>query len=101
MILGFGYNISFKLLDRGLLEYLGPLGIIQIIQKLSKKISSFQTGFIYHYALMMIVGLISLMIIFNSSKYNYNGLTLVVSILFIYLQIKKTKNGKYNIRYVK
>lgn len=88
-ILFFGYNISFKLLDRGLLEYLGPLGIISITGKLSKQISNFQSGFIYHYALTMIIGLTSLIFLFFIPTFYHNGITIIISFLSIYLLLKK------------
>ncbi len=56
VILKFAYNISFKLLDRGLFELLGPFGLFNLLNVYSKKILNFQSGFIYHYALMIILG---------------------------------------------
>ena len=53
----FGYEISFKLLDKGIIEILGPYGIARTFQKLSQQISKIQSGFVYHYALSMLIGL--------------------------------------------
>lgn len=36
--LNFGYIFSFKLLDRGLFEFLGPIGLLRIIYTIPKKI---------------------------------------------------------------
>ncbi len=48
----FGHEISYKLLDRGLIEYIGPHGIVEGPLKELAKISSFmQSGRIYNYAL--------------------------------------------------
>ena len=55
--LSFGYNISFKILDKGIIEILGPYGIARTFQKLSQQISKIQSGFVYHYALSMLIGL--------------------------------------------
>lgn len=55
-ILNFGYKTSFKLLDRGLFEYIGPFGIVLLIKKISKVIHNLQTGLIYHYILCMLIG---------------------------------------------
>jgi hypothetical protein len=38
---------------------IGPLGISQTVRSLIDKISKFQTGFVYHYALIMLLGLIT------------------------------------------
>lgn len=56
-ILGFGYNISFKLLDKGLLELLGPRGLILILPDFSEKITRVQTGQIHHYLFFFVVGI--------------------------------------------
>jgi len=61
-ITDFGYYISFKGVDRGLLELIGPLGIIRILKIFIKKISSFQTGLIYHYIFFIVLGLISIIL---------------------------------------
>ena len=55
--LSFGYKISFRTLDKGVIEILGPHGIARTFQKLSQQISKIQSGFIYHYALSMLIGL--------------------------------------------
>jgi NADH-ubiquinone oxidoreductase chain 5 len=56
-MLHFGYNISFKTLDKGFFEILGPFGISATFQKLTKQISKLQSGMIYHYAVIMLIGL--------------------------------------------
>lgn len=55
--LWFGYSISFKILDKGIIEILGPYGIAYSFQKLSQQISKIQSGFVYHYAFSMLIGL--------------------------------------------
>ena len=55
--LTFGYKVSFQTLDKGVIEILGPYGIAHTFQKLSQQISKIQSGFIYHYALSMLIGL--------------------------------------------
>jgi NADH-ubiquinone oxidoreductase chain 5 len=61
IILSFGYNITFKLIDRGLIELLGPLGLVNLISKISFNINKIQTGFIYHYVLIFLLGLLFLL----------------------------------------
>merc|ERR1711934_275961 len=57
-LLSFGYNISFKLLDRGFIEYFGPLGLVRILNKLTSSVNSLQTGYIYHYIYVMVLGMV-------------------------------------------
>lgn len=54
--LAFGYQVSFKVLDRGLVEMIGPHGLAVLMSQLSKKASQLQTGFVYHYAFVMLIG---------------------------------------------
>jgi hypothetical protein len=54
MVLSFGYNISFKYIDRGLIEVLGPLGITRTMQARIQNVSRIQTGFVDHYIFVMI-----------------------------------------------
>lgn len=50
-----GYNISYKLIDKGLLEQLGPTGLINIFNNLTVKLSNIQTGLVTTYAFSIIV----------------------------------------------
>nr|YP_009861058.1 NADH dehydrogenase subunit 5 [Jaagichlorella hainangensis]QKJ84914.1 NADH dehydrogenase subunit 5 [Jaagichlorella hainangensis] len=56
-LLNFGYTVSFKSIDKGVLEILGPNGITTTFSKFSHTISKLQSGFIYHYAFITIIGL--------------------------------------------
>ena len=53
----FGYEVSFKTLDKGVIEILGPYGVTKTIQVLLKEVRSIQTGYVYHYALVMLIAL--------------------------------------------
>ena len=63
--LKFGYNISFKTLDKGSFEILGPSGISQTFLKLTQYFSQLQSGLIYHYAVIMLLGLTGLITIIS------------------------------------
>jgi NADH-ubiquinone oxidoreductase chain 5 len=86
-----GYHISFKLLDRGLFELIGPLGIIRLISNLIKKISSLQSGLIYHYILIMILGLTFFFLLFIFPIYLQTSLLLVLAYTYIYLNMIEKK----------
>ena len=45
---------AYKMVDRGLIELMGPHGISQTLYRNSYALSRFQTGHLYHYTLMMI-----------------------------------------------
>jgi len=51
----FSYNTSYKLIDRGIIEIFGPMGLVNLIVKNSKIISNLQSGFLYHYTFLILV----------------------------------------------
>ncbi|MEK7802367.1 MAG: NADH-quinone oxidoreductase subunit L, partial [Pseudomonadota bacterium] len=53
-------NIFWKKGDGAVIDGLGPNGFAHISQKMSGLLSRFQTGYVYQYAFMMMIGLISL-----------------------------------------
>jgi len=55
-ILNAGHEITYKVLDRGIIEKLGPTGISNVIRSLTANLSSkVQSGEIYNYALTIFV----------------------------------------------
>jgi NADH-ubiquinone oxidoreductase chain 5 len=63
-ILSCGYNITFKLIDRGLIEIFGPLGLTRIINDIANLSIKNQTGYIFNYAFMMLLGfMISILVL--------------------------------------
>lgn len=51
------YLLTFKVIDRGLIEFFGPLSLVRLINKFSVLLSSFQTGFLYNYIFIILLGL--------------------------------------------
>ena len=89
--LSFGYEVSFKTLDKGVIEILGPYGISQTFQKLSRQMSKIQSGFVYHYALSMLIGLTAFIAIVGLWDFIYfwidNRLYFIQFISFIFYHI--------------
>jgi NADH-ubiquinone oxidoreductase chain 5 len=81
----FGYSISYKLIDRGVFEALGPTGLASIVLNISHNVHKIQTGFIYHCTLTILVGAT---LFFSSRELNlllfefFNDGSLVVIIIF-------------------
>ena len=86
-IVSFGYFVSFRGLDKGIIEILGPYGVVSTFTPLMKKISKFQTGYIYHYAFIMLIGIVILLttISFWSTLQSY--IFIDNRLLFIYATI--------------
>ena len=82
-ILTTGFTFFYKDIDRGILEQLGPLGIVQLIQKSSKRIKSTQNGAIFHY-LFIFLFLIFIFIFFTIF---FNFFFNFLEILFFFLTL--------------
>jgi NADH-ubiquinone oxidoreductase chain 5 len=57
-ILSISYNISYKLIDKGVIEFFGPYGLLFIFSNWSRQLIFLQTGYIYHYSLLIFLSLI-------------------------------------------
>ena len=51
----FSYTTSYKLIDRGIIEIFGPMGFSSVISKNSKTLFNLQSGFVYHYAFIILI----------------------------------------------
>jgi len=61
--LSFGYKTSYKTIDRGIIEMLGPYGLSSMVNVQGSLLSRLQTGFVYHYAFVMLVGVTFILIL--------------------------------------
>jgi NADH-ubiquinone oxidoreductase chain 5 len=52
----FGYNVSYKIIDRGIIEMFGPMGLSKAISTKAKSVSSLQTNYLYHATLLVLIG---------------------------------------------
>ena len=77
-LLYFGYHITFKEIDRGILEVWGPYGLWLKGKHFSKEMSQLQTGWVYHYAFLMILGITSYLAYFLGEL---DLLTLIVPLI--------------------
>jgi NADH-quinone oxidoreductase subunit L len=55
-LLLFGYHTSWKRLDKGFFEILGPFGIGKSFPIWSQQLGKLQSGMVYHYAVMILLG---------------------------------------------
>lgn len=59
------YTIFFIIIDRGLLELAGPTGLITTFSNMFVSFRKIQTGFLYHYAFYLVLGVSILFWVFN------------------------------------
>jgi NADH-ubiquinone oxidoreductase chain 5 len=91
-----GYNYSYKMIDKGLIEVLGPYGLVTIFSFFNQQIILLQTGYIYQYSLLIFIGSIfSIHIIFLSIIFNLNFIIIVLLFLIlIFLKIIENLHTK-------
>ena len=53
----FGYNVSYKIVDRGIIELFGPMGVSNLVSTKAFHIARLQTSYLYHITLLILVGL--------------------------------------------
>jgi len=53
--INFGYNFTFRLIDKGFIEKLGPTGLVSFIFRVSGNIISTNTGFVYNSLFVIII----------------------------------------------
>jgi hypothetical protein len=85
------YTVTFKTIDRGLVEFFGPLSTVRIVNKISLLFSFMQTGFIYNYIFIILISVIFVFSVlfaysFIHSFANFGLLsTILVTIIFLSL----------------
>jgi proton-translocating NADH-quinone oxidoreductase chain L len=83
--LNFGYSLSFKRLDKGCFEIIGPHGIVSKISKLTRQSSVLQSGMVYHYAYAILIGatfFISIVALSNNTSIENQSRSLLI-LLFL------------------
>ena len=63
--MNFGYKTSYKTIDRGFIEMIGPFGLSKTVLKKSQLLSTLQTGSVYDYALWMFLALTVILVGFD------------------------------------
>jgi NADH-ubiquinone oxidoreductase chain 5 len=90
-----GITIS-KVLDRGIIELLGPFGLSNLLMNTAANISRLDTGIVTSYALYIVLGLISILfilfypVIINGDLFTidhllYNSYITEIRLIFIFI----------------
>ena len=77
------YNIFFKIIDRGIFEFLGPLGLVRFVRAMSIELNFFQKGFLFFSFLILII----IFLFFSLGIKNF-------LIIFIFLTVLCLFSGK-------
>jgi NADH-ubiquinone oxidoreductase chain 5 len=82
--LRFGYRVAFQSLDRGAIELLGPTGLSRLATAVSRRVSGLQSGFLYHYAFLLVAALVllaSLLVLGPGLPLRWGSVLLVLALL--------------------
>ena len=85
-VLKFGYDISYKTIDRGLIEKVGPSGIVQSIRYIVNRINGLQSGQIYHYLFLLLfstVLFVFVSICFSNILVSLNVILFLLFVMFL------------------
>ena len=82
-VMKMGYHTTYKLIDRGIIENLGPFGISKLFYNNAMKLNFLQTGLIYHSAFVMLISMIGLFIFIGFSS--WFGIFFNTNLIFIFL----------------
>lgn len=61
----FGHVVLYRVIDRGVLERVGPRGVANVVRRLTQRISILQSGVVYNYVLIMVVFVILFIVSFS------------------------------------
>ena len=87
-----------KVLDKGSVEVIGPFGLEKILLNLSRNVAKLDTGVITSYALYILIGLLSYILISFFSILDSNILLLIILALYVNLAEFGTSYNKTEIR---
>ena len=79
---------TYKIIDRGLIEIIGPQGLILNLSKLTNNLSNIQSGIIYNYAFVILIGTISILMLLNQINNTAFELLLITPIILLLLYKK-------------
>jgi len=84
-VMKMSYNVTYKVIDRNIIEVLGPLGISNSVYKISTMLQRLQTGFIYHYSFLILIfiSIIILLGFVGSFLFNFTFIDYRILVLFI------------------
>ena len=72
-----GYRVTYKALDKGLIEALGPKGTATVLEQASRATRAQQSGLVYHYAAYTLAVLLLTLVFFH-----FFGSVIIEELLF-------------------
>jgi len=79
----FSFNTSYKLIDRGIIEIFGPMGLTNLISKRALTLRQLQSGYLYHYTFIILI-VCTLLLCTNQFWHIFGG-TVSLNLFIIFL----------------
>jgi len=79
----FSFNTSYKLIDRGIIEIFGPMGLTNLISKRALTLRQLQSGYLYHYTFIILI-VCTLLLCINQFWHIFGG-TVSLNLFIIFL----------------
>lgn len=83
-VLNFGNTITFKMIDRGVIEHIGPTGIVRLLKFNENFFKQHMSGFIFKSVFIMVI---SIILYINIIVYKKIEIEFTLQLLFIYCSI--------------
>jgi NADH-ubiquinone oxidoreductase chain 5 len=96
-VLSLGF-FTFKEIDRGFIEIMGPLGIVRTLKKIVTKVNVLQSSFVYHYVFLIVIGatfFLTFIGILNACDYTIDVRFYIICVFIIFFMVN-TKYFKIN-----
>lgn len=84
-LLNVSYKHTYKNIDRGLLEFLGPYGISNEIYSFTKGIYAISLGFIFHYLFLLFCFIFVILLFFGGWSFFFIYMDFSLFIIFIFI----------------
>ena len=81
-LLNISYRVSYKIIDRGIIEVFGPLGLTVIISKNANNLYKLQSGLLYHYTLIILISITFILVFKQIALSGYFLIDFRVCLLF-------------------
>jgi NADH-ubiquinone oxidoreductase chain 5 len=78
----FGYLTSYKLIDRGIFEIMGPYGVNYSFPRIGLNLQKLQSGYLYHYAFLFLSTICLFLIFEHFISSNY--VSIILNLFFFY-----------------
>jgi NADH-ubiquinone oxidoreductase chain 5 len=78
------YKISYKIIDRGILEVLGPTGIYNLFNRLANSFQKLHTGYIFHHIFYFLTAMGIIFLVVILVPVNVMGFVLVIKKIYFF-----------------